>query len=128
MAFEPNEPQEKIKYDEMRIYSDEELNNYTEEELKNFKTKHDTPMCDDLESGPWPSFVADAKREALHRRKLADDRILLSAETVEDTLGQLEDSFVDGKPTGNTVASSAFLVMAEGLSAGIPIYKKNIPL
>jgi len=32
MAFEPNEPQEEIKYEEMRIYSDEELNNYTEED------------------------------------------------------------------------------------------------
>jgi sulfite reductase alpha subunit len=41
MAFEPNEPQEEIKYEEMRIYSDEELNNYTEEDLKNFKCKHD---------------------------------------------------------------------------------------
>ena len=97
MAFEPREDQKELIYDELRIYSDEELNNYTDEELKNFKTKHDTPMCDDLESGPWPSFVADAKREALHRKNLPDDRMMIKSEVVEDTLGQLEDSFVDGE-------------------------------
>jgi len=70
MAFEPKEPQKELKYKELRIYSDKELHNYTEEELKKFKIKHKTPKCDDLEKGPWPSFVADAKREALHRRKL----------------------------------------------------------
>ena len=26
--------------------------------------KHDTPMLDELESGPWPSFVTDIKRQA----------------------------------------------------------------
>lgn len=97
MAFEPREDQKELIYDELRIYSDEELNNYTDEELKNFKTKHDTPMCDDLESGPWPSFVADAKREALHRKNLPDDRMMIKSEVVEDTLGQLEDSFIDGE-------------------------------
>ncbi len=97
MAFEPREEQKELIYDELRIYSDEELNNYTDEELKNFKTKHDTPMCDDLESGPWPSFVADAKREALHRKNLPDDRMMIKSEVVEDTLGQLEDSFIDGE-------------------------------
>ena len=53
MAFEPKEPQIEIKYDKLRIYSDEELNNYTDEELKNFKIKHEIPMCEDLEKGPW---------------------------------------------------------------------------
>ena len=61
MAFEPKEPQKELKYKELRIYSDEELNNYTEEELKDFKCKHDIPDLDELEKGPWPSFVADAK-------------------------------------------------------------------
>jgi len=97
MAFEPREDQKELIYDELRIYSDEELNNYTEEDLKNFKTRHDTPMCDDLESGPWPSFVADAKREALHRKNLPADRMMIKSEVVEDTLGQLEDSFIDGE-------------------------------
>ena len=97
MAFEPREDQKELIYDELRIYSDEELNNYTEEELKNFKIKHDIPMCEELESGPWPSFVADAKREALRRRKLPDDRMLIASDAVEDTLGQLEVSFRDGE-------------------------------
>ena len=44
MAFEPREEQKELKYQELRIYSDEELKNYTEEELKNFKIKHDIPM------------------------------------------------------------------------------------
>ena len=97
MAFEPNEEQKILKYDELRIYSDEELNNYTEDELKAFKIKHDTPDLDELEKGPWPSFVADAKREALHRRNLADDRMMIERDVVEDMLGQLQVSFDEGE-------------------------------
>ncbi len=77
MAFEPKEPQKDLKYEEERLYSDKELNNYTKKELKNFKVKHEIPMLEELESGPWPSFVADAKRGALHRRKLGDDRMMI---------------------------------------------------
>ncbi|MCG6881247.1 MAG: dissimilatory-type sulfite reductase subunit alpha [Deltaproteobacteria bacterium] len=97
MAFEPNEEQKILKYDELRIYTDEELNNYTEDELKNFKCKHDIPDMDELEKGPWPSFVADAKREALHRRNLADDRMMIDRDVVEDMLGQLQVSFDEGE-------------------------------
>ena len=97
MAFEPNEEQKILKYDELRIYSDEELNNYTEDDLKNFKCKHDIPDMDELEKGPWPSFVADAKREALHRRNLADDRMMIDRDVVEDMLGQLQVSFDEGE-------------------------------
>jgi len=97
MAFEPNEEQKILKYDELRIYSDEELKNYTEDELKNFKCKHDIPDLDELENGPWPSFVADSKREALHRRNLADDRMLIDRDVVEDMLGQLQVSFDEGE-------------------------------
>ncbi len=97
MAFEPNEEQKELKYDELRIYSDEELNNYTEDELKAFKCKHDIPDMDELEKGPWPSFVADAKREALHRRNLADDRMMIDRDVVEDMLGQLQVSFDEGE-------------------------------
>ena len=57
-------------YNDVRIFTDEQLHNYTEEELKNFKPKHDSKMLDELETGPWPSFVSDIKREALHRHKL----------------------------------------------------------
>jgi len=97
MAFEPKQPQKKLKYEELRIYTDEELRNYTEEELKNFKFKHSVPDLDELEKGPWPSFVADAKREALHRKKLADDRVLIPKDIVEDLMGQLQLSFDDGE-------------------------------
>ena len=97
MAFEPNEEQKILKYDELRIYSDEELNNYTEDELKNFKCKHDIPDLDELEKGPWPSFVADSKREALHRRNLAQDRMMIDRDVVEDLLGQLQVSFDEGE-------------------------------
>ncbi len=97
MAFEPNEEQKVLKYDELRIYSDEELNNYTEDDLKAFKIKHDTPDLDELEKGPWPSFVADAKREALHRKNLAVDRMMIEQDVVEDMLGQLQVSFDEGE-------------------------------
>jgi sulfite reductase alpha subunit len=52
---------------------------------------------DELEKGPWPSFVADAKREALHRKNLADDRMMIDREVVEDMLGQLQVSFDEGE-------------------------------
>jgi len=97
MAFEPREPQKELKYSELRIYSDEELNNYTEEELKNYKVKHKIPDCDELEKGPWPSFVADTKREALRRSKLPKDRMMTDPEAPDDMLGQLQLSFDDGE-------------------------------
>ncbi len=43
--------------------------------------KHDTPLLDELESGPWPSFVSDIKRQA---EKNPD---------CWDILGQLELSY-----------------------------------
>ena len=38
-----------------------------EEEIKNFQssvgiTKHETPMLDELQNGPWPSFISGIKR------------------------------------------------------------------
>jgi len=95
--FEPNEDQKELKYDELRIYTDEELNNYTEEDLKNYKCKHDIPDLEELEKGPWPSFVADCKREAVHRAKLSQDRMMIDAEVVEDMMGQLQVSFDEGE-------------------------------
>ncbi|MFN3535747.1 MAG: sulfite reductase, dissimilatory-type subunit alpha, partial [Desulfatiglandales bacterium] len=97
MEFKPKGEEKEIKYQEARIYSDEELHNYTEEELKNFKVKHPIPMCEQLESGPWPSFVADAKRGALHRKKLGQDRLMIERDVIEDLLGQLELSFEHGE-------------------------------
>ncbi len=45
--------------------------------------KHDTPLLDELESGPWPSFVTDLKRQAETKPECWD------------ILGQLELSFKD---------------------------------
>ena len=45
------------------------------------KKMHDTPMLDQLEAGPWPSFVTGLKR-------LAKDK-----DMVVDLLGQLEHSY-----------------------------------
>ncbi len=45
--------------------------------------KHDTPMLDDLEKGPWPSFVTDIKKMAEKKPECWD------------ILGQLELSFKD---------------------------------
>ncbi|RJQ79368.1 MAG: dissimilatory-type sulfite reductase subunit alpha [Desulfobacteraceae bacterium] len=45
--------------------------------------KHDTPLLDQLESGPWPSFVSDLKRQA----KTKDE--------CWDILGQVELSYKD---------------------------------
>ncbi|MCL6558992.1 MAG: sulfite reductase, dissimilatory-type subunit alpha, partial [Firmicutes bacterium] len=97
MTFEPKRPVKEIKYSEARIYTDAEINNYTEEELKSYKTKHAIPDLDELEKGPWPSFVADAKQLALHRKKLPDDKMLVDRDTVEDLLGVLQLSFDDGE-------------------------------
>ena len=92
--FQSKRDEKPIQYAETRIYSDEELHNYNEEELKSFKIKHDTPMCDDLEKGPWPSFVADAKREALHRKKLGQDKLMIDQDVVDD----LRANDVEPKP------------------------------
>jgi len=45
--------------------------------------KHDTPMMDQLESGPWPSFVKDLKRQAEKN------------DQCWDILGQMELSYKD---------------------------------
>src|SRR3972149_11604303 len=82
-------------YNEIRIYTDEQLKNYTEEELKSFKPQHATPLLDELEKGPWPSFVSDFKREALHRKKLGQDNLMIPEGLVDDLLGIVEVSYVD---------------------------------
>lgn len=46
-------------------------------------SKHDTPMMDDLEKGPWPSFVSDLKRQAA------------KSPQCWDILGQMEQSYKD---------------------------------
>ncbi|MBH44852.1 MAG: dissimilatory-type sulfite reductase subunit alpha [Gammaproteobacteria bacterium] len=49
--------------------------------------KHDTPMLDDLETGPWPSFISGIKTL---RDKHPDKRI---NDMTNDLLGQLEHSY-----------------------------------
>jgi sulfite reductase alpha subunit len=84
-------------YNDIRIFTDEQLKNYTEEELKNFKPKHESPMLDELEKGPWPSFVSDIKREALHRQKLGQDNLQIPTEIMDDLLGVVELSYKEGE-------------------------------
>jgi sulfite reductase alpha subunit len=50
-------------------------------EKKSKKPFHDTPMLDQLESGPWPSFVTGLKRLAMN------------SDMMVDLLGQLEHSY-----------------------------------
>jgi len=50
------------------------------------KKPHDTPLLDELESGPWPSFVTGLKR-------LAGDEGKPYADMMKDLLGQLEHSY-----------------------------------
>ncbi|MDD3312795.1 dissimilatory-type sulfite reductase subunit alpha, partial [Pseudodesulfovibrio sp.] len=60
--------------------------------------KHKTPMLDQLESGPWPSFVSDIKQEAASRAK--NEKGLdyqVAVDCPEDLLGVLEMSYEDGE-------------------------------
>ena len=54
---------------------------YIPQEKKSTKTFHPTPMLDQLESGPWPSFVTGLKRLAHNNNMMVD------------LLGQLEHSY-----------------------------------
>ena len=60
--------------------------------------KHKTPLLDQLESGPWPSFVSDLKQEAEARAK--NEKGLdyqIPVDVCEDLLGVLELSFKQGR-------------------------------
>ena len=50
------------------------------------KKPHDTPLLDELEDGPWPSFVSGLKR-------LASDDDKPYANMMKDLMGQLEHSY-----------------------------------
>jgi len=60
--------------------------------------KHDTPLLDQLESGPWPSFVSDLKHQAEVRAKNeAGVEYQIPEDSVEDLLGVLELSYKHGR-------------------------------
>ncbi|WP_419780773.1 dissimilatory-type sulfite reductase subunit alpha [Maridesulfovibrio sp.] len=60
--------------------------------------KHKTPLLDELESGPWPSFVSDVKQEAEVRAKNEKDvEYQIPVQVCEDLLGVLELSYNDGE-------------------------------
>jgi sulfite reductase alpha subunit len=50
--------------------------------------KHDTPMLDELEKGPWPSFVSDIKQQAEKGKQALKD-------APDDLLGVMELSYED---------------------------------
>ena len=60
--------------------------------------KHKTPLLDQLESGPWPSFVSDLKQQAEARAKNVNNvEYQVPVDVVDDLLGVLELSYVDGE-------------------------------
>lgn len=60
--------------------------------------KHATPKLDQLESGPWPSFVSDIKQEAAARQKNSGKvQYQIPVDCPEDLLGVLELSYTDGE-------------------------------
>ncbi len=60
--------------------------------------KHETPLLDQLESGPWPSFVSDLKQEAEKRAKNEKGlELQIPADCVDDLLGILELSYKHGR-------------------------------
>ena len=59
--------------------------------------KHETPLLDQLETGPWPSFVSDLKQEAASRAKNENNvEFQVPQDCVEDLLGVLELSYKHG--------------------------------
>jgi len=59
--------------------------------------KHATPLLDQLQSGPWPSFVADIKEEAERRHKNVNNvEYQIPVDVCDDLLGILELSYKDG--------------------------------
>ena len=60
--------------------------------------KHETPFLDQLESGPWPSFVSDLKQQAEVRAKNeAGVEFQIPVDCVDDLLGVVELSYKHGR-------------------------------
>lgn len=60
--------------------------------------KHEIPLLDKLESGPWPSFVSDLKYQAEKRAKNEEGvEFQIPQDCVDDLLGVLELSYKHGR-------------------------------
>lgn len=60
--------------------------------------KHETPLLDQLESGPWPSFVSDLKAQAEKRAKNEEGiEFQIPVDVVDDLLGVVELSYKHGR-------------------------------
>jgi len=60
--------------------------------------KHETPMLDQLESGPWPSFVSDMKQQAEKRARNAEGiEFQVPVDVVDDLMGLLELTYKHGR-------------------------------
>ena len=60
--------------------------------------KHETPLLDQLESGPWPSFVSDLKQQAEVRAKNEEGvEFQIPVDCVDDLLGVVELSYKHGR-------------------------------
>ena len=60
--------------------------------------KHSTPKLDQLETGPWPSFVSDIKQHAEYREKNPNGvEYQIPVDCPSDLLGTLELSYTDGE-------------------------------
>ena len=60
--------------------------------------KHETPLLDQLESGPWPSFVSDLKQQAEVRAKNEKGvEFQIPQDCVDDLLGVVELSYKHGR-------------------------------
>ncbi|CCK78725.1 MULTISPECIES: dissimilatory-type sulfite reductase subunit alpha [Desulfobacula] len=60
--------------------------------------KHETPFLDQLESGPWPSFVSDLKQQAEVRAKNEKGvEFQIPQDCVDDLLGIVELSYKHGR-------------------------------
>ena len=60
--------------------------------------KHKTPLIDQLETGPWTSFVSDIKRE--HESRMKNEKGIdyqVPQECCDDLLGVLELSYTHGR-------------------------------
>ena len=56
--------------------------------------KYPTPQLDELEKGPWPSFVSDIKQEAQRRVENPDKlEYQIAQDCLDDLLGQMELSY-----------------------------------